>query len=691
MTDYMTANTINDLFRSLFALLDKAAYILLGGMYEILFNVASADIFANDTVQKFYGRVQMIIGVFMLFKLGVSIIQGIINPDTFTDKKSGFSSIISRVIFALIMLTVLTPINIPGARSSYEINLNNNGLLFGTLYELQDRILENNTLGRLILGTNDGTGSSGSGGTNTALTQAEKLKKSANMFTSTILKGFVRINMKESGGMDETNPDDRVCDFIEQDVLDAYADLEASPNQILALVNASCEYQGNDGFFDTMAAFFTRLFTGDRYVFAYLPIVSTIVAAIFIYILLGEIITIAIRSVKLAVLRLLAPIPIISYIDPKSEKDGAFGAWTKALTSTYLELFIHLAVIYFVIFLIQDMIVNGIVINTGTGLVGVLSCIFIWIGLFFFVKQAPKFIKDILGIKGAGSNVGLAGLLGGTAMLAGGGGLKGFAYGAMQGTEAATQGYNQGKAVPLGAIWSQNSDTMAKIRTGDKDAHGGLAGYMQDRLNYETREKRANELGIGRNALAAAKYEQDTWDDRTAALQKQMEMAKLDYENATDDAAKTDARARYEKLYDAYQNASSKAGKAAKVVKTMEEQRSVLGTTPRVVDIRQETYRSARKVHTTDKDTTYTYKYGSDDSDTIDVQYRGVALDEAGNPILDAQTPPDASIDSAHRNPRTTGQHYTYESDTKEGYTGLTDDAYPWSGGGGGHHGGHHH
>ena len=29
MTDYMTANTINDLFRSLFALLDRAAYWLL--------------------------------------------------------------------------------------------------------------------------------------------------------------------------------------------------------------------------------------------------------------------------------------------------------------------------------------------------------------------------------------------------------------------------------------------------------------------------------------------------------------------------------------------------------------------------------------------------------------------------------------------------------------------------------------
>lgn len=605
MTDYMTANTINDLFRSLFALLDKAAYILLGGMYEILFNVASADIFANDTVQKFYGRVQMIIGVFMLFKLGVSIIQGIINPDTFTDKKSGFSSIISRVVFALIMLTVLTPINIPGARSSYEINLNNNGLLFGTLYELQDRILENNTLGRLILGTNDGTGSSGSGGTNTALTQAEKLKKSANMFTSTILKGFVRINMKESGGMDETNPDDRVCDFIEQDVLDAYADLEASPNQILSLVNASCEYQGNDGFFDTMAAFFSRLFTGDRYVFAYLPIISTIVAAVFIYILLGEIITIAIRSVKLAVLRLLAPIPIISYIDPKSEKDGAFGAWTKALTSTYLELFIHLAVIYFVIFLIQDMIVNGLVINTGTGFVGVLSCIFIWIGLFFFVKQAPKFIKDILGVKGGSTNVGLAGLLGGTAMLAGGGGLSGFALGAMNGTDQAVQANNQGKAMPLGSIWSQNSDLMAKIRTGDKDAKGGLSGAIQDRLNYNTRERRANMLGIGSEDVADAKYISDVREAQANTAKQELDAATIEYNNLAPSATAAEraaAKARYERAYRQYEAYSTAAAKAKKNYEAMDKDRANFGVGPRVSDKRRHQNTIAYRVNGPDYD-----------------------------------------------------------------------------------------
>ena len=490
MTDYMTANTINDLFRSLFALLDKAAYTLLGWMYEILFNVASADIFANDTVQKFYGRMQMIIGVFMLFKLAVSIIQGIINPDTFTDKKAGFSTIIGRVVFALILLTALTPINIPGARSSYEINLNNNGLLFGTLYELQDRILENNTLGRLILGTGDGGTFS-----NNAQTQAERLKKSANMFTSTILKGFVRINLKESGS-DETKPEDRVCSYIEQDVLDAYADLEASPNEILSLVNASCEYQNATGFFATMGKFFTRLFTGDRYIFAYLPIISTIAAAIFIYILVGEIITIAIRSVKLAVLRLLAPIPIISYIDPKSEKDGAFGAWVKTLTSTYLELFIHLAVIYFVIFLIQDMIVNGLVINSGTGVIGVVSCIFIWIGLFFFVKQAPKFIQNILGVKGNAGNFGIGAMLAAAGALRQGGTWAEAGEAFMDSTRDYTNAYNAGKAPPsLGMSYEGGRDYVAKILTGDNNMTGRMMSRGENHLDR---------MGIDRFTVDAA-------------------------------------------------------------------------------------------------------------------------------------------------------------------------------------------
>ena len=61
-----------------------------------------------------------------------------------------------------------------------------------------------------------------------------------------------------------------------------------------------------------------------------LPIILLIVV-----ILLSFTIDVAVRAVKLAVLRLIAPIPIISYMDPKGSKDSAFNSWVKTLTSTY--------------------------------------------------------------------------------------------------------------------------------------------------------------------------------------------------------------------------------------------------------------------------------------------------------------------------------------------------------------------
>ncbi len=462
MTDYWNANTINDMIRSIFALLDRVAYWLLGIMYEILFNVASADIFSNETIKNFYGRIQLILGVFMIFKLAVTIIQGIINPDTFTDKKSGFGNIITRIVTAIIILAVLTPINIPSPRNDYEVELNNNGLLFGTLYSLQTRILENNTLGRLILGTTDNA-TSPTGGTG-ADTQAERLTQSANTFTATILKGFVRINMKE-GKTDETKASDRICEYIDDKTLAAYTALDADPNQILSLVNASCEYQGG-GFSDVIGAF-KRLAGKDRYVFAYMPVISTLVAALFIYILLGEIVTIAIRSIKLAVLRLIAPIPVISYIQP-SKDGGSFGAWTKALTSTYLELFLHLAVIYFIIFLIQDMIVNGIVINTSGGIIGIISMIFIWIGMFFFIRMAPKFMMNVLGIKSGGGNFGVGGLLAMTGAKAAGATWADSmrAYG--DSANANIKSYNEGKQMAnMGTSFNFGRDTAAQLITGN--------------------------------------------------------------------------------------------------------------------------------------------------------------------------------------------------------------------------------
>ena len=73
-------------------------------------------------------------------------------------------------------------------------------------------------------------------------------------------------------------------------------------------------------------------------------------------------ISVATRVIQLAYLQLIAPVPILSYI---SDPEGSFKNWTKQCMTTYLDLFIRLAVVYFAIFLIMDIISEGIVINIG--------------------------------------------------------------------------------------------------------------------------------------------------------------------------------------------------------------------------------------------------------------------------------------------------------------------------------------
>lgn len=399
------ASVISDIWRTIMSVLDRPAYWLLGIMYQLFFNVASADLFSNDTVMKFYGRVQLILGVFMMFKLALIILKGIVEPEGFFGGKKGDSSagsFITKVITGLVILTLMMPISIPGASNEYEIQINNNGILFGTLYSLQHRLLANNTLARFILGNDDMAEDYGN--------DTDELKKSARIFTSSILKGFYRINLlpederpkHEEGKDDAVFNDNRVCKDIDDDVLKAYTRLDADPGEIIGMVNLTCEGDAQSGgaFNSLLGVISPKLAGKTYYVFSYMPFISMIVPLIFVFILLSFTIDVAVRAVKLAVLRLIAPIPIISYMDPKGSKDSAFNSWVKTLTSTYLDLFIRLAAVYFAIFLIQDMIVNGVVINHGSGVIGIISLILIWIGIFVFAKQAPKFIKDVLGLKG---------------------------------------------------------------------------------------------------------------------------------------------------------------------------------------------------------------------------------------------------------------------------------------------------
>ena len=104
----------------------------------------------------------------------------------------------------------------------------------------------------------------------------------------------------------------------------------------------------------------------DEYIMSYMPLISTVAGGFVFWVLLMFCFDIAVRSIKLGFLRMIAPVPIISRIDPKKGND-VFNKWVKMSVSTYLDLFIRLLAIYFAVFVIS-IVAQGDFVDASTGL-----------------------------------------------------------------------------------------------------------------------------------------------------------------------------------------------------------------------------------------------------------------------------------------------------------------------------------
>lgn len=370
-----------DFCRGFLAILDSIGYFFLGGIFNIFFIVANASFFQGDVIDTFYSRIQMILGIFMIFRLTITFLQIIVNPDLFKDKQKGAASLVKRIAIMLILLSVIVPIDIPNTDNNpLNEQISKNGILFGLLYQVQNSVVEDNILGKLILGYNletDGNLQLGGG-----------MSSVGDVITSQIARTFITPTLND--GYDD------VAEITENNVEEAtkcptdarsYMNTSVTSGALLDHINDTCDSSGTE-----------------TYAFNYTGFGGVVVAIVMTIIIVGFTLDVAVRAIKLALLRLIAPIPIISYISPGQEKDGAFGNWVKTLTSTYLSLFIRLIIIYFGIYLIILLREGNLVtwIGTSNFITSALANIFIIIGILVFMKDAPKFFQDMLGIKGDG-------------------------------------------------------------------------------------------------------------------------------------------------------------------------------------------------------------------------------------------------------------------------------------------------
>ena len=477
-----------EFFRSIFAALDGVGYGLLEKIFDVFFAVSTAEIFSGEVMTDFYVRMQLIFGVFMIFKLSFTVLNIIISPDNYKDKQKGASTIVVRIAVMLIMLTLIIPINIPNTDGNpLNERINENGILFGFLYQFQDSVIRENVLGKLILGSNAGSTSTGNGDELNA--NLDNMSDIGGMITLEIAQVFMTptlVNEDTQITDEEVLKENAACPSELENTLHYY-ESSVRPTYLTDHINETCD---NDE-------------VGEVFAMQYTILGGFVFSIIMIVIVLGFTVDVAVRSIKLIILRVIAPVPIISYITPGSEKDGAFGNWVKTLTTTYLDLFIRLAVIYFGIYVIVIIKDGGLnILQTGTDwFTSGLATVFIILGILVFMKQAPKFFKDILGIKGDGhlfSGIGAA--LGGAALL---GGLSGSVI------SSARTGYEEGRLNGDGVLKSGFRGVRAGV--------GGLVGgaYAGGKA-FMTNDKKIPSSVISsmqrRNAIRAGG---STWFGRT--------------------------------------------------------------------------------------------------------------------------------------------------------------------------------
>lgn len=361
------------IIRGLFAAIDKVVVWLIESLYDLIFQISSVQVFDNASLAAFANRITVILSIFMIFKLSLSFLNYIVNPDAMTDKSKGFSKLIQNIAVALVLLV------------SYQF-------LFDKAMELQQKIVDNNTIPKLIIGS------------------VGKNVKNSSTISFPLFSAFVVPN-NDILYSTSTNPNLTGCRsysrYIEGSKPSATCDLKgagytdnvATDNSTVGTdANSQMDYIVEHQDTNALLDFLLRIKKGDIFAFDYKFIISTICGAFAALVLLSFCMDVAVRIIKLYFLRLIAPIPIISYIDP-IKGEGIFKKWLSNVGKTYADLFIRLIAIFFAIFIIQQVATQPALKDfNGNPIDNPFVIIFIIIGALMFAKQFPKLIQDITGI-----------------------------------------------------------------------------------------------------------------------------------------------------------------------------------------------------------------------------------------------------------------------------------------------------
>lgn len=339
------AQIVGDILNIIWGILCWVVYPLMSWLFSIFTRLSSVDILKEDIIEGIYGRVTIILTIVMTFYIVFEFVKYTVSPDTITDKDKGAMPLFVRIVLVIIMLALVPKI-------------------FSGAMILQQKVINSNIIPRIILGTVHNNGD---------------VYGPGREFVGDVYSAFIVVDCE--------NPTlFGTCEGLKAEV---YKNIETiKRGNPLAFMYSSTITQFSQGI-------------------EFHGLLALIFGGFMVYVLFIYCKDIALRHIQLLFLQIIAPVAIMSYISPK--KDGMFQKWLKQCTTTYLDLFIRVAVLYFMI-LVCDILGETFQLDQlqttvdGTDRqISLTLYLFLISGIMMFLKKAPKLLEELFPKSGAAS------------------------------------------------------------------------------------------------------------------------------------------------------------------------------------------------------------------------------------------------------------------------------------------------
>lgn len=536
---------------TIFLYINAAVYNLMSFFYQIFIAISSARIFTTDQYQNIASRIYIVVSVVALFAISYGLLRAIINPDEGGKSKTAPKNMVINMILAVVLIAVVPTI-------------------FRFVYNMQEVVIDTNIIPRLIKGEDyDNSQELVSKDENGSFKDIHfEYAVAGQRFSNDIFTSFLYPLGGECGEDDDACIKDSDIEttscyfgycrganaFLPSTILEKLDDylgkrlysknystarnkrfmaqikywMETGNFENTEILDMNTAYNFEDAKEDvannvedfTVYANFGDQIHGEEKKLEYHFIFQLIAGIFVIYVLLNFCIDIAVRAVKLGYYQIIAPIPILTLLVPNQKK--VFDSWLKATISTYIDIFVRIAVIAFGLLLIENLPQIGdsmweTSLFVGNKTVQGFARVFIIIGILIFIKQAPKLITDIFGLQV--TKLGIKDRLGEMA------GIGGLAKEGLSRAQGAATG-------ALGAGWSSMMNGGGFL----KGAKYGVASGWRDGAN------RANQFNAQRQKIysdAMGRKGKAGWFGKQSAMDKWLDDTRDKYSDYYKDQVMT--------------------------------------------------------------------------------------------------------------------------------------------------------